>query len=298
VGGSGKTPFVLALGKLLQEHGVAFDILTRGYGRRDSKIRLVDEKSASDGKLNGATLYGDEPLLLAQKLHVPVIVGPDRYCSGQYAESLFSEAKPAHGLWLHLLDDGFQHRSLARDFDIVIVQPADAANRLLPDGPLRESITSLARADAVVLTEGATLEGLQITKQHVWRVTRRIDLDGLPQPRPTRPLVICAIARPERFISDLNAADIEPIAQSSFADHHNFTAQDVRSILDQARRHNANCILTTEKDMVRLAPFQTEIEKMLPIFTVPLVMELIDPKNAVDIILGTVAERLRCRTTG
>src|SRR5271155_1325626 len=85
MGGSGKTPFVLALGKLLQERGVAFDILTRGYGRSDSKIRLVDEKSiaSADAKKNRATLYGDEPLLLAQKLQVPVIVGPDRFLSGQ-----------------------------------------------------------------------------------------------------------------------------------------------------------------------------------------------------------------------
>src|SRR5579864_7430687 len=98
MGGTGKTPFVLALGKLLQERGVAFDILTRGYGRSDSKIRLVDEKSVQAGdRKSGATLYGDEPLLLAQKLHVPVIVGPDRYLSGKYAESLFSEVKPAHG---------------------------------------------------------------------------------------------------------------------------------------------------------------------------------------------------------
>jgi tetraacyldisaccharide 4'-kinase len=128
MGGSGKTPFVLALGKLLQDRGVAFDILTRGYGRSDSKVRLVDEKSVVS---EGATLFGDEPLLLAQKLHVPVIVGPNRYLSGQYAEKLFSELKPAHGLWLHLLDDGFQHRNLARDFDIVIVQPSDSKEKTL-----------------------------------------------------------------------------------------------------------------------------------------------------------------------
>jgi tetraacyldisaccharide 4'-kinase len=206
--------------------------------------------------------------------------------------------KPAHGLWLHLLDDGFQHRNLARDFDIVIVQPSDAAEKLLPDGRLREPLASLARADAIVLTEGATADNLPITKQHVWRVTRRIDLDVLPQPRPVRPLALCAIARPERFTLDLKAAGIEPVAQSIFADHHYFTAQDVASILNQAKKNDAECILTTEKDYVRLAPFRAEIEKSLRIFAIPLVMELIDPKNVMDIILGTVAERLRCRSAG
>ena len=149
---------------------------------------------------------------------------------------------------------------------------------------------------AIALTEGATLEGLPITKQHVWRVTRRIDLDALPTPRPKRALALCAIARPQRFISDLKATGIEPVAQSIFADHHNYSAGDVRSILGLASKNNADAILTTEKDMVRLEPFRAGIEKSLPIFAVPLVMELIDPKNAVDIILGTVAERLRCRT--
>ena len=129
-------------------------------------------------------------------------------------------------------------------------------------------------------------------------MTRRIDLKDLPQPRPARPLALCAIARPERFIADLKATGIEPVGQSMFADHHYFTTRDITSILAEAKKNNADSILTTEKDMVRLAPFRAEIERSLPIFAIPLVMELIDPKNAVDVILGTVAERLRCRTAG
>src|SRR6202049_4248211 len=112
VGGSGKTPFVLLLGELLKARGIKFDILSRGYGRATRGVRLVDPAGPPQE-------FGDEPLLIARKLQVPVIVGEDRYEAGRFAEAKF-------GAQLHLLDDGFQHRALARGFDIVLVTPQDA----------------------------------------------------------------------------------------------------------------------------------------------------------------------------
>ena len=136
VGGSGKTPFVIALGQLLAERGIAFDVLSRGYGRTSTEIAVVDP--------NGSPAqFGDEPLLIARKLQAPVIVGADRYQAGLLAEQKFSSK-------LHLLDDGFQHRRLHRDFDIVLLPAEDQAGSLLPTGRLREPITALSRADAVV----------------------------------------------------------------------------------------------------------------------------------------------------
>src|SRR5271170_2813226 len=133
VGGSGKTPFVLLLGELLKNRGMKFDVLSRGYGRQSRGLAWVDPGgSARD--------FGDEPLLIARRLGVPVIVGEERYEAGFMAESKF-------GPQFHLLDDGFQHRSLARDFDIVMVTPEDARARLLPAGRLREPLASLGRAD-------------------------------------------------------------------------------------------------------------------------------------------------------
>src|SRR2546427_4537334 len=140
VGGSGKTPFVSLLGELLRDRGVNFDVLSRGYGRNPRGTILVDPGgSARD--------FGDEPLLIARRLQVPVIVGEDRYQAGVLAETQF-------GLQLHLLDDGFQHRALARDFDIVLVTPDDVRDRLLPAGRLREPLASLRRARPLVLTRG------------------------------------------------------------------------------------------------------------------------------------------------
>src|SRR6266446_6492256 len=129
VGGAGKTPFVIALGELLKERGIPFDVLSRGYGRKTRGVLVVDpDGSASD--------FGDEPLLIARKLAVPVIVGEQKFQTQ-----------------LHLLDDGFQHRSLARDFDIVLMASGDFEDRLLPSGRLREPLSSLERADAIVLPQ-------------------------------------------------------------------------------------------------------------------------------------------------
>src|ERR671922_408481 len=186
VGGSGKTPFVLLLGELLKARGVKFDVLSRGYGRQSRGVLLVDAGGSSRD-------FGDEPLLIARRLEVPVVLGEDRYEAGVFAETKF-------GLQLHILDDGFQHRALARDFDIVLVTPDDARDRLLPAGRLREPMSSLRRADAVVLSSGASAEQLPLRpEQRVWRVRRGI----IPRGVPSRPVAFCGIARPQNFFLQL-----------------------------------------------------------------------------------------------
>src|SRR5258708_24238065 len=137
VGGSGKTPFVILLGGLLRQRGVAFDVLSRGYGRKTRGVLAVDPNGLAHD-------FGDEPILIAKRLGCPVIVGESRYQAGQFAENKF-------GPQLHILDDGFQHRSLARDFDIVLLAPEDVGGQLLPTGRLRDPLSSLRRPDPVVL---------------------------------------------------------------------------------------------------------------------------------------------------
>lgn len=286
VGGAGKTPFTLHLGKLLQARGIAFDILSRGYRRESKSIRLVEESGT-------AREFGDEPLLLARKLGVPVIVGADRVAAGRHAEALFADLKPAHsGLWLHLLDDGFQHRRLARDFDIVLITPTDARDSLLPAGRLREPLSALRRADAVVLTENISTDELPLEKQHVWRVTRRLDLGPEPPPEPA--LAFCGIARPQRFFDDLRAAGIELADAVAFPDHFHYTADDITRLLRRRDEFSAKVLLCTEKDEVNLRSAGLW-ERLAPVRAVPLQMELIDPQRALDTILGVVANRSACR---
>jgi tetraacyldisaccharide 4'-kinase len=276
-GGSGKTPFVMLLGELLKQRGIRFDVLSRGYGRKTQGVMLVDPGGLPRD-------FGDEPLLIARRLQAPVVVGESRYEAGQFAETRF-------GAQVHLLDDGFQHRGLARDFDIVLVTPDDARDRLLPAGRLRESLHSLHRADAVVLTSGAAAESFPLQGKTVWRVRRGIVTQNIPQSVPARPVVFCGIARPQNFLLQLRAAGIDSAAEAFFRDHHAYTDKDVRELLELRERSGAGGFVTTEKDAVNLGGYLTGLA---PLAVIPVKMELADAANAVDTMLRVIEERRRC----
>lgn len=269
-GGSGKTPFVILLGELLKARSIQFDVLSRGYGRKSSGTLLVDP-----GGL--APEFGDEPLLMTRKLQVPVVVGEDRFEAGEFAELRF-------GPQLHLLDDGFQHRQLHRDFDVVLVTPQDATDRLLPAGRLRERLASLRRADAIVLTSGATPESFPLDGKLIWRVRRGI----LPQNVPPRPVAFCGIARPQGFVLQLRAANIEPAAEAFYRDHHAYSETDVRDLLALKQKSEAGGFVTTEKDAVNLG---FHFSALQPLSVVPVRMQLDGAANALDTILRTIADR-------
>ena len=271
-GGSGKTPFVMLLGELLKARGIKFDVLSRGYGRKSKGVRLVDPAGLPHE-------FGDEPLLIARKLQVPVIVGEDRCAAGRFAESKF-------GPQFHLLDDGFQHRALAREFDIVLVTPQDAGDRLLPEGRLRERLSSLQRADAVVLAGGASAESFPIEEKMLWRVRRGI----VPKNIPPRPVVFCGIARPQNFVLQLRAANIEPVAEAFYRDHHAYSEKDVRQLLQLKQKSGAGGFVTTEKDAVNLRGYLSALE---PLAVVPVKMELSDAASAIDTMLHKIDERKR-----
>jgi tetraacyldisaccharide 4'-kinase len=225
--------------------------------------------------------FGDEPLLLARRLEAPVIVGENRYEAGVFAEKQF-------GPQLHLLDDGFQHRALARDFDIVLVTPEDARDRLLPAGRLREPLSSLSRADAVVLTSGASPESFSLNGKLVWRVRRGIT----PTNVPARPVVFCGIARPQNFLLQLRTAGIEPGAQALFRDHHAYTERDIHDLLKLREQSEAGGFVTTEKDAINLG---RHLDALQPLAVIPVKMELVDAANAVDTMLRKIAERTASR---
>jgi tetraacyldisaccharide 4'-kinase len=271
-GGSGKTPFVMLLAELLQNRGIKLDVLSRGYGRESRGARLVDP--------NGDPReFGDEPLLIARRLQVPVIVGEERYEAGRLSEQKF-------GPQMHLLDDGFQHRALARDFDIVLVTPQDANDRMLPAGRLREPLAALGRADAVVLTSGATAERFPIQGKAIWRVRRGI----VPQNVPMRPIVFCGIARPQNFVLQLRTAGIEPVAEAFYRDHHPYSENDVHELLALRQKSEAGGFVTTEKDAINLGGYFSALQ---PISVVPVRMELADAANALDTMLRVIEDRRR-----
>ncbi len=272
-GGSGKTPFVILLGQLLQAHGVKFDVLSRGYGRASRGVALVRPEGT-------AAEFGDEPLLIARRLGVPVMVGESRYEAGLAAEKKF-------GPHLHLLDDGFQHRGLAREVDIVLVNAEDGSDRLLPLGRLREPLSALRRAHAVVM-EGAVPDFLPPGSPPVWTIRRGIQLPAMP----LRPIAFCGIARPSRFFHQLHAAGVGCAAEIGFRDHHRYTAADVRELLRLREEKNCGGFVTTEKDIINLGPHAAAL---VPLAVAQVTMELVEAQAFVRALLETTTQHGRGR---
>jgi tetraacyldisaccharide 4'-kinase len=280
LGGSGKTPFVIALGELLKARGVRFDVLSRGYGRKTRGVLVVE----TDGT---AADFGDEPLLIARRLGVPVIVGESRYEAGRVAERKFQPQ-------LHILDDGFQHRSLAREFDIVLMTESDFDDRLLPSGRLREPLSSLQRADAIVLPRDfsgqsfsvheLTIENFARQGKLIWRMQRDIALSAVP----VSPIVFCGIARPQQFFSQVRATGIKTAAEVEFRDHHIYDTQDVERLVAMGGKLGAGGFLTTEKDAINLGSLQAELE---PFAVAALRLTLDNPADVIDAILARIADR-------
>jgi tetraacyldisaccharide 4'-kinase len=270
VGGSGKTPLVIALGQLLQQQGITFDVLSRGYGRSSVEIAVVEAEGSPEQ-------FGDEPLLIARKLQVPVIVGADRYQAGLLAEQRF-DCK------LHLLDDGFQHRRLHRDFDIVLLPAADLTGALLPVGRLREPLSSLRRADVVAAESLDTVGGART----IWKVNRELLLAPVLSPA----LAFCGIARPARFYAQLRSLGVKLADTASFPDHHRYTPSDIDRLLRLRGSCGANELITTEKDIVNLGSLADHLR---PLQVAQLRVVLDAPQEALSTLLNTLQSRSGCR---
>jgi tetraacyldisaccharide 4'-kinase len=245
VGGSGKTPLVILVAQLLAAAGWTPDVLSRGYGRHESTVERVEPGGP-------ANRFGDEPLMIAQA-GIPVFVASSRYQAGLLAERTLV-AGSSH---VHLLDDGFQHRELARKVDVVAIHRCDVDDRLLPAGRLREPLAGLRRADAIVVREddGSLLPRLMPYARPgacFWQIRRKLLLDGDWPEKPVSAIAFCAIARPEEFFQMLEGRGIRLAGKITFRDHHRYTTSDVESLRELGARNGVAAFLTTEKDAVKL----------------------------------------------
>ncbi|MGC2163907.1 MAG: tetraacyldisaccharide 4'-kinase [Silvibacterium sp.] len=278
VGGTGKTPLVIRLAQLLAAENIPVDVLSRGYGRSGSGVERVDAEG-------DAARFGDEPLLIARAAKVPVYVGASRYEAGLLAEHDVRTAG------IHLLDDGFQHRRLARALDIVVVHASDFEEALLPAGRLREPLASLRRASVLVLrAEDRQLEA-ELRRRGiaapVWIQHRRLAVEAR-----TRAVAFCGIARPEEFFSGLRSQNVELVATLALRDHQVYSAREIDRLVAMLRHHNAACFVTTEKDAVRLADVQrARLEAAAPLHVARLEVSLEDEDAAMRRLRGLLVRK-------
>jgi tetraacyldisaccharide 4'-kinase len=263
VGGRGKTPLVATIAGMLLEMGERPAILSRGYGRarHEPGVVVVRDQHKIRAGLESA---GDEPLMLARQLPgVCVLTCPDRYRAGTVAEQEL-------GATVHVLDDGFQHLQLDRDIDLVIVGREDVARPVtLPTGRLREPLDTIVAADAILAEDDVVIESAGFDLP-VYRIRKETPTDrgAASTAAAGRPVVaVAGIAAPERFFSDLRGAGWSVAETLIFKDHHRFSARDIDRITAAARQVGAAMVVTTEKDYVRLLPFEPW---PLPIVFVPI----------------------------
>jgi tetraacyldisaccharide 4'-kinase len=267
VGGSGKTPVVAALARLLLAMRHRPAILSRGYARR----RIVDGVvvvSDSERVLEPVEHSGDEPQMLARALPgVPVLVCPDRHLAGRLAERHL-------GCTVLLLDDGFQHLLLGREVDLLIMPASDLDDSVLPSGRLREPLDSASSADGILVPgsdEDVERVAAAFDRMPVFRVSNHYGplqhTPGASQnaPRPlttgssedppgARVVAVAGIARPARFFDALRAQGYEIVRELAFPDHHWYTTSDLQRVSEAMRTTGADLVVTTAKDAVRVPP--------------------------------------------
>jgi tetraacyldisaccharide 4'-kinase len=232
-------------------------ILSRGYKRR---VAVVGVEVVSDGQsvLSDVERAGDEPLMLARAVPRAIVcVSEERHLAGVVAER-------ALGASVHLLDDGFQHVQLARDFDILVTSPGEIGNgRVLPFGRLREGRDAAARADFVVVVDASP----DVARTEAWQLgvsaytaARRVlgvaggtgaDVTGADVTTVAGAVAVAGIGQPERFFTMLREIGVPLKDSMAFADHHRYDASDIARIAAAVRAAGATHVFTTAKDAVR-----------------------------------------------
>jgi tetraacyldisaccharide 4'-kinase len=296
VGGNGKTPITLFLAALLQRSGLRVGIVSRGYGGQSSRrARLV-----SDGQHIVMTPReaGDEPVMLAKSFRGPVAVARRRID----AIELLATNRLADAV---VLDDGFQHVRLRRDFDLLLINQSLGLDNgwLLPAGPLREPEGAIQRADAVVLVEafGAANSSIDFSKRYVTRgklvLCARLQPSALTYSENRnwreapllldrrRVVAVSGVANSVRFHAMLSALGANLLGTLDYPDHHDYSRRDWENILLAAR--HAEMLITTEKDLVKLERFATPA---FPVYALQLKvrMEALEERQLLTLILERI----------
>ena len=285
-GGVGKTPTVEFLALHLQSIGKNVGIVSRGYGRSSKHVRLVTN---GFDKPSSWEQYGDEAFLLSQNLNsIPIVVGESKYEAGLKITSEFN-------LDVIIIDDGFQHRSLYRDLDIALINSKDTqkTHKLLPLGNLRERISGLKRADMIIYTKINVHNNLG----YLNRLLKNVDIEKINSMLETKSMLIgkdkteidktnlkskniyllSAIGDNSGFKKTIKKIGANIVGHSKFLDHHKFKTSDLQKVQNDAKKFNANYIITTEKDLVKIP----DINLKIPVYALKTEMHF-SPNNKLE----------------
>jgi len=275
VGGTGKTPFVLFLANSLKARGLNVAVLSRGYKRKSTGTHVVSDGNTLKSDLNNS---GDEPFMLANKLQdIPVVVDENRYRGGQF---ICNEYNPD----VIIMDDGFQHRRVFRDVDIVLINSNHRRPKLLPYGLLREPLRNIKRADAVIFTKAnltppdeklvnAVSNYCSFTvESDLIPNTQVIGLDGSTKPVSdfNGPVVaVSGVGDPDSFEVIMEEAGLDYVHHFRHDDHAEYSAMDLEVLREVFLSAEAQALITTEKDLVKLESLND-----LPLFALPVNVSL------------------------
>jgi tetraacyldisaccharide 4'-kinase len=300
VGGSGKTPLTRWLAVEARARGVAVAILSRGYGGTEASPHVVGD---GEGLRSDVARSGDEAVMLARTCRVPVVAGRERADAAALAIETFASR-------LLLCDDAFQHRRLARDVDVVLVDPCERGGlmRLLPAGPLREPFSALARAHVIVVVDrdGGVGQAPQLRPDQLLVQARmaptalvRVGLGeweeiGLAVLAGQRVLALSGVARPRPLYESLRDWEADLVHVLEYPDHHAYDTRDWHEISHASK--DVDLVVTTEKDLVKLERFPFARGKLVAL---RLGVTIDRPGELLDRVLGPLGAPLTgSRATG
>ena len=299
IGGSGKTPLVIYLANLFKKHGKSVGVLSRGYGRKSKGYLLV-----SDGKkiFTSVDLSGDEIFHTAMECNIPAAVSESRFVG---AEKLIRDT----GINILILDDAYQHRWIKRDINLLIceqrfLQETSLVNQsLLPSGNMREPLSSIERADAVILNRKFSEKKEMPSKFNKYFEGKKIfngfykaigfgDIKNhtkyeLEEFHGQKSLIVSGVANPYSFLNVLKQVHVNTDNKLIFKDHKDYSLKEVQLIRKKFYSTNSHSVVTTEKDAVKLTKYSKELDD-IDIFFLKIELKIDNEESFIDFILNKI----------
>lgn len=276
-GGTGKTPFLETLIKNILTINSSICIVERGYNRIIKSDLIITPENITNFSID---MVGDEPLMIFEKTNMPVSISENKF------KAFYNAIKQINPDFI-LIDDGFQHRWIERDIDILILDKSTITNpNFPPKGRLREPLSSIKRADVVLVPEefadfefeNTTYKQLILNFSFVEGEIRNVfDTNSVSSLQKID--VITGIANPERFINSIIKKGLKPITKNLFPDHHQYKKSDIEKVIHKSKL-SGNSLITTDKDLVKLRVFKELFqENKVNLYVLPIEFRINDSEN-------------------